>query len=185
MKYGKFLPAILSTIILGATVSPGAEEPAADASAQKAPATAIRVERSVGIDASADHVYAMVRDFETVEQWSGGIVVSSRTSPAEGGNVRVLRLNNGSTQDVEIVETDDSLRTVTVRFLEGPLRDSITTATIRVADRGYRKAELVWDVESENRAGSAPDRQEARVTGLVDTFLNGIRAIHESAAPTA
>ena len=133
------------------------------------------------VAASADDVWARVRDFDGMPGWHPGIKTSelrSGGSGAEVGAVRRLGLGGDAFVEERLVTLDDGDRSYTYEFTDpGPFAARRYVSTIRVApvtDTGHAFVEW-W---------SEFDADAADEAGLSETFAGavyagGIKALQE------
>jgi hypothetical protein len=124
------------------------------------------------VPASADQVWAAVRDFNGMPAWHPGIESSSLTSGGSGteaGAVRRLAMVGGGDVVERLLTIDDSDRSYTYEIVESPFAVRRYVSTIRLApvtDSGHTFVE--WWSEYDAEAGD-----EERLT---DLFAGGIYA---------
>ena len=124
---------------------------------------------SAVIPASADDVWALVRDFDGLPGWHPAISASSLDSgsSAEVGAIRRLTLGDGGVVVERLVTLDDTDRRYTYEILESPFPVRRYVSTIRIApvtDTGHAFAEW-W---------SEYDADGSDEAGLTDTFAGGV-----------
>jgi hypothetical protein len=91
---------------------------------------------STTVPASADEVWALVRDFNGLPAWHPAISESSLQSGADAssvGAVRKLTLGDGGVVVERLVTLDDTDRRYTYEILESPFPVRRYLSTIRVA----------------------------------------------------
>lgn len=137
--------------------------------------------RSAVVPASADAVWAVVRNFDGLPGWHPGIASSeldSGASAAEVGCVRKLAVaGGGGTIREKLVDLDDTDRSYTYDILESPFPIRYYRSTIRVAPvTGSGHAFVEWQSHWD---ADASDEQELHKTfgeGVYETGLNGLRS---------
>ncbi|WP_243793496.1 SRPBCC family protein [Saccharopolyspora gloriosae] len=90
---------------------------------------------SAVVPATADQVWALVRDFNGLPQWHPAIKTSeieAGASPAEVGATRRLTLADGGVVRERLVALDDTARAYTYEITEGPFPVRSYRSTIRV-----------------------------------------------------
>ena len=124
------------------------------------------------VDASADAVWELVRDFGGVLSWSSAL--ESCEVEGEGiGAVRTLGLGGGTSIRERLESLEDSSRTFRYSIVDGPLPVSDYLATFKVSDRGADRCEIEWGASFE--PVGAPEEQ---VLGLLrGVYEGGIREI--------
>jgi ribosome-associated toxin RatA of RatAB toxin-antitoxin module len=87
------------------------------------------------VPASADAVWSLIRDFNSLPTWLPAITASELTSGsgAEVGAVRRLTLGDGGIVVERLLVLDDPDRSVTYEFVENPFGARRYVATLRVA----------------------------------------------------
>ena len=126
------------------------------------------VRETANIAASPDAVWAVVGDVATISDW----VPAIETSSLEGDIRTAVFAGGGGTAHERIVSLDDSGRTYTYEYLDGPLplKRYVSTITISGApdDAG---AAVVWDAEFS--AGSAEEEAGLRdaISGIYSSAL--------------
>jgi uncharacterized protein YndB with AHSA1/START domain len=131
------------------------------------------------IDAPADRVWALIRDFNGLPDWHGGLV---RSSEIEGGlrgdtvgGVRSFHLHDGTHLRERLLAHSDRDRSYTYNFEKSPFDVQNYEATLRVTpvtdgDRSFVEWWTTFDCEPRRL-----DEWVAFFAGQV--FLPGIRAI--------
>lgn len=124
---------------------------------------------SAVIPASADEVWAIIRDFDGLAAWMPPISASSLDSgtAAEVGAVRRLTLGDGGVVVERLLVLDDADRSYTYEILESPFAVRRYVSTVRVApvtDTGHAFVEW-W---------SEYDAEAADEVGLSELFGNGV-----------
>lgn len=124
---------------------------------------------STVVPATADEVWALVRDFDGLPGWHPAIDASELTAggPAEVGAVRRLTLTDGGTVVERLVGLDDARRSYTYEILESPFPIRRYVSTIRVAPvTADGHAFVEWWTEF--------DADGADEAGLSSTFADGV-----------
>jgi hypothetical protein len=122
------------------------------------------------VPASADEVWATIRDFNGMPSWHPGIAESSLDSGGSGtevGAVRRLALAGGGAVVERLICLDDEARSCTYQILESgfPVRRYISTFRVApVTDTGHSFVE--WWSEFD-----ADGADEENLTGV---FANGV-----------
>jgi hypothetical protein len=123
------------------------------------------------VPASADAVWSLVRDFNSLADWHPAITASELTSGSgeEVGAVRKLTLGDGGIVVERLLVLDDADRRFTYEFVENPFGARRYVATLRVApvtDTG--EAFVEWWAEY--------DADAAEEERLTDFFANAVYA---------
>jgi len=91
---------------------------------------------STVIDAPADEVWARIRDFNGLPEWTGGLVSSSEIEEGKTGEqvgcVRHLTLGDGTSIRERLLEHSDDTRSYTYNFETTPFDVENYHATMRV-----------------------------------------------------
>jgi hypothetical protein len=132
------------------------------------------------VSASADEVWALVRDFNGMPAWHPGIEKSSLDSVASGtevGSVRRLTLGGGGVVVERLLTLDDLGYTFTYQILESPFAVRRYISTFRLAaitDSGQTFIEWWSEFDSE-----AADEEELIKTFAGGVYGGGISALQE------
>jgi Polyketide cyclase / dehydrase and lipid transport len=131
------------------------------------------------VPASADAVWAHVRDFTSLAAWHPAIAALELTSGsgAEVGAVRKLTLGDGGIVVERLLALDDAARCHTYEFLENPFGPRRYVATLRVTPvTASGEAFVEWWAELDADAAD-----EERLTDLFANavFGSGIEALRE------
>ncbi len=122
------------------------------------------------VPASADAVWARIRDYNSLSDWHPAITASELTeggSGAEVGAVRRLTLGDGGIVVERLLELNDAERRYTYEFLENPFGARRYVATLRVAPvTATGEAFVEWWAEFD---ADAADEQR-----LTEFFANGV-----------
>lgn len=127
------------------------------------------------VNASADAVWELVRDFGGVLKWSSAL--ESCEFEGEGvGAVRTLHMP-GAPAIVERLESlDDATKSFSYSIVEGPLPLDDYLSTLKVSDRGADRCEVEWRSTFEPKG--APEEQ---VVGLIrGVYEGGIKGIRQA-----
>jgi Polyketide cyclase / dehydrase and lipid transport len=121
------------------------------------------------VPASADAVWSLVRDFNSLADWHPAITASELTSGSgeEVGAVRKLTLGDGGTVVERLLVLDDADRRFTYEFVENPFGARRYVATLRVAPvTATGEAFVEWWAEY--------DADAAEEERLTDFFANAV-----------
>ncbi len=135
---------------------------------------------SAVVEADADNVWSLVRDFGGLGRWVAAIersVIEGSSSADQVGCVRHLTLADGGEIRERLVDLDDVTRSYSYDILESPFAVRRYRATIRVApvtDIGSSFVEWwsVYDCEAADEADL--DRTFSR-----DVFASGLAGLHQ------
>jgi hypothetical protein len=136
------------------------------------------------VPASAETVWAHVRDFDSLPTWHPAITASELTeggSGAEVGAVRKLTLGDGGGGVEGRLELDDADRRFTYEFVENPFGARRYVATLRVAPvTATGEAFVEWWAEFDADAG---DEQRLTEFFADAVYASGIGALREHFGP--
>lgn len=138
------------------------------------------------VPASAEAVWAHIRDFNGLSNWHPAITGSELTeggSGAEVGAVRRLTLGDGGVVAERMLELNDADRRCTYEFVENPFGVRRYVATLRVAPvTASGEAFVEWWAEFDADAAD-----EERLTGFFadGVYTSGIGALREHFAGAA
>jgi Polyketide cyclase / dehydrase and lipid transport len=137
------------------------------------------------VPASADAVWSLVRDFNSLADWHPAITASELTSGsgAEVGAVRKLTLGDGGIVVERLLVLDDADRRFTYEFVENPFGARRYVATLRVAPvTATGEAFVEWWAEYDAEGGD-----EERLTDFFASTVygTGIGALREKLATSA
>lgn len=144
------------------------------------------IRRSVVIDASADRVWAILRDFNGHERWHPAVAASDIENGAPSdrvGAVRNFRLTGGARIREQLLALSDRRMTLAYCILEAPepLRNYVATVRVRpVTDTGGSFVE--W-----RSCFDPPESDRQRLTrfvrdDVIDAGLASLRALFEPRA---
>lgn len=103
-----------------------------------------KVIEKVTIDASADKVWAVIKDFDALEKWHPAIARSPADKGNTVGSVRSLEIKGGGTLSETLEGYDDAMKKYIYRGKDGgALPVSNYTSTIQVTPEGS-KAVVEW-----------------------------------------
>lgn len=135
---------------------------------------------STTVPASADEVWALVRDFNGLPSWHPAISESSLESGADAasvGAVRKLTLGDGGVVRERLVNLDDTDRRYTYEILESPFpirsyRSTIRVAPVTAAGEAFVEWWCQYDAEGANEA-------ELNSTFADGVYATGLAALRE------
>ena len=154
-----------------------------------AQAPVLKVTKSVTINASADKVWAKVKDFSGLGTWhpaieSDKIIEGTDNKP---GAVRLLTLKGGGgTIKEKLLAHNDLGHTFKYSILEGVLPVSNYTSTLTVASEGKSKSKVTWSGSFQRKnTGPSPGEKENDKTatdtmsGVYQSGLDNLKKIVE------
>jgi len=148
----------------------------------------ITVQKSAIIDAPIDQVWAVLRDFNSHDQWHPSVTQNRMENDVAGdvvGGVRRFSLSDGSDFREQLLSHNDREYTFTYCILDSPLPlyDYMATVRLKPVTDGNQ---TFWDWRSKFRA---PDDRAAELKNLVgrqvyETGFGGLRKfLADQAAP--
>jgi carbon monoxide dehydrogenase subunit G len=124
----------------------------------------VKVEQE--IDASADRVWKLMRDFGGLKAWNQGI--ESVEVAGEGvGAIRTIKMGAITIKE-RLEHFDDAGRTFRYSIVEGPVPARDYLATVQVEEAGPDRARIVWGSSFEPQGASVAD-----LTGLFEGIYKG------------
>lgn len=134
---------------------------------------------STVINASADEVWHVVRDFDGLPKWHPGISTSEieGAQPSDSvGCVRHLTVPDGSEIRERLVMLDDAERTYRYDILDGPFPVRRYRATLRVRPVTSERAAFVeWSADYDTDASTESELDTTFADGVFGTGLRGLR----------
>lgn len=134
---------------------------------------------SAVIEAPAERVWEVVRDFDGLPRWHPAIASSEIEGggPADAvGCVRRLTLGDGGTVRERLVVLDDTDRRYTYDIVEGPFPIRSYRSTIRVAPvTATGHAFVEWWAHYDAEAADEPNLDRTFADGVYATGLTGLR----------
>ncbi len=153
-----------------------------------AAAPVLKVSKSVTIDASADKVWAKVKDFSGLDKWHPAVASDKIVEGTDNkvGAVRLLTLKDGGTIKEKLLAHDDLRHTFKYSILEGVLPVSNYTSTLTVASAGKNKTKVTWSGSFQRKnTGPAPAANENdktatdTISGVYQGGLDNLKKIVE------
>lgn len=136
----------------------------------------MEVRVSDGIEASADRVWELVREFGGIMKWSSGGAIQSVEVEGEGiGAVRTLHLAGGAQLQEKLEALDDAARSFSYSFTGKvllPLSDYY--ATLTVVETGPGTCRVEWGSTFEP-AGVSEEQARGMVEGIYTGGIAGIK----------
>lgn len=135
--------------------------------------------RSAVIDAPVAEVWAVLRYFDSVQQWNPGVteaVMEQGRAADRVGGIRRLSLPDGNIFRETLLALDDVARSFTYDIIESPLpvRDYVATqrfSPITMESRTYASWEANFEAAPENMT----EMVETVGTGIFETGLKGMQ----------
>ncbi len=138
---------------------------------------------STTVEASADAVWQVVRDFDGLPQWHPGIATSSIEGgrPADAvGCVRYLTMPDEAVVREQLVDLDDVARSYAYEILEGPFPVRKYRATVRVIPITADDTSFVeWYADYDADAADEAQLDKTFSRGVFGAGLKALRAHFE------
>ena len=137
-----------------------------------------RVYYSTVIDAPADAVWKLTRDFNGLPKWHPGIVDSELEQGTDVGCVRHFTLKGGAKMREKLLALSDADRTVTYSILETGMKLKNYVAVLHVApvvatNQTFAEWSAVFDVTDP----SAEEETAATVYGVFSSGLESLKSM--------
>lgn len=137
-----------------------------------------KVEYNAVIDAQAEHVWSVLRQFGGISQWHPAITQSLiEDNQPDGlvGCVRKLTLQDGDVLRERLLMVDECNLTFSYRFEEAPLPIDNYIATVRLVPlTGQVKTVVQWAASFETRE---PDPEGLHEQGIQDLIVSGHKSL--------
>ena len=133
------------------------------------------------IQASADRVWNLVKDFGGILKWSAGAIEGVTVEGDGIGAVRTLSISGGMSLQEKLEAYDEASQSFSYSFVgEAPLPLDAYYATLTVRDAGPGLARVEWSSTFEPRG--VPEAQAvAMVEGIYKNGIGGIKQALEGA----
>ncbi|MDB6087469.1 MAG: hypothetical protein JWN85_253 [Gammaproteobacteria bacterium] len=144
------------------------------------PPKPLSVTESVQIKAPVDRVWAVAKDFDSLNKWHPGfskdeVVKGTNNTP---GAVRALTIKGGPTFTEELLAFNDATHTYRYKIIESPLplRDYVATFSVKPGKDGTTKVTWVGKFKRKNPAENPPDAENdaAAVKLITGVFQGGL-----------
>lgn len=182
---------LVSVLAAGCKPAPAPEAaPAAPAEAAPAPAAEaaapaaaeLSVSKSITIAASADAVWAKVKDFNGMTAWHPAIAKSEIVEGTNGtvGAVRALTLAGDKPAVIKekLTALDDAAKSISYEIIEGPLPVAGYSSTLVVAAAGEGST-VTWS--SKFKANGADDATAtSTIEGVYTAGLDNLKKVAEA-----
>lgn len=149
----------------------------------------LEVTQQATINASADSVWAICREFGGADRWIDVVekVTITRGGDNAPGTVRRLDLNGGGTVEEELLALDDAKHALRYRIVGGVLPVSDYESELRVQG-GNGSATVVWsgrfkrqDQGPQPAEGADDATAKGAITGVYEMGLAGLKQASEAA----
>ena len=124
------------------------------------------------INAPAEKVWQVVRDFNGLPKWARGILESN----ADGnvvGSVRTIKTADGRTIEERLETLDDATRTLAYSIIGPPMPFNDYLATIAITPAGENACSISWGCTFEPTAAPV----EALAANFEKTYSGGIKGL--------
>lgn len=158
-------------------------------SAAFAAAPILNVTKTVTIDASADSVWKVVKDFDGWNKWHPAVAKDEIQSGSsnEPGAVRLLTLGNGGTIKERLVSFDAKAHSFKYAIVESVLPVSNYSSTVTVKAEGDAKSVVTWSGHFKRKnVGDAPADNENdktatdTISGVYQSGLDNLKKVVEA-----
>jgi carbon monoxide dehydrogenase subunit G len=121
------------------------------------------------IDAPADEVWAVLRDFGAVDRLAPGFITESRLD-ADGS--RMVTFFNGAMAREILVSVDDEARRLVYSVVESPLQATHDNSSAQVFAEGEGRCRFLWikDVLPDEIAGTIDQLMERGIADIKQTM---------------
>ncbi len=153
-----------------------------------AAAPALKVTKSIEINAPASKVWDKVKDFDGLNNWHPGIakdeIVEGKNNKA--GAVRLLTLQDGGKIKEELINFNGAGRSYKYKILEGVLPVSSYSSTVTVKSSGKNKSIVTWsgNFKRKNTGDTPADNENDKtatdtISGVYQGGLDNLKKISE------
>ena len=133
----------------------------------------VSVKVSERVEAAAEQVWDLFRDFGGVQRFSAGID-KVEVSGAGIGAVRTLSLPGGLSLQERLEAFDERGRRLQYAIVAGPIPVSNYLATIEVKDEGPKACRIDWSSHFEPK-GISDDQGRAMIEGVYKGGIQGVK----------
>lgn len=138
-----------------------------------------KVTEKVTIDASADAVWAKIKNFDALKDWHPAVAESPADKGNEEGSVRSIKLKGGGALSESLERYDDAKKLYSYRAKDGgALPVTNYTSTIQVSAEGANKAVVEWRgafYRGFPNNNPPPDQNdEAAVKAITGVYTSGL-----------
>ncbi len=140
----------------------------------------VHIQKSLVISASANDVWAIVGDFDRINEWHPAVLTNEDEDDDEG-HVRILGLLGGTKKMKErLVEMNEDEMIYTYTIVDGPLpvRDFTGTISVDASMDESGTSIFTWVAQFEPRDTTEADAT-AVMTGYFETGLKGLKKIFD------
>jgi carbon monoxide dehydrogenase subunit G len=133
----------------------------------------VSVKVSERVEAPADAVWELFRDFGGIQRFSAGIE-KVEVEGAGIGAVRTISLPGGLSLKERLEAFDDGGRRLQYAIVGGPIPVSDYLATIEVKDEGAKACRIDWSSHFEPK-GIGDDQARAMIEGVYKGGIAGVK----------
>jgi carbon monoxide dehydrogenase subunit G len=133
----------------------------------------VSVKVSERVEASADAVWELFRDFGGIQRYSAGFE-KVEVAGAGIGAIRTITLPGGAALQERLEAFDDRGRRLQYAIVGGPIPVSGYLATIEVKDEGPQACRIDWSSHFETK-GITEDQGRAMIESVYKGGIAGIR----------
>jgi mxaD protein len=138
----------------------------------------LNVTESVEIKAPVDRVWAVAKDFDSLNKWHPGFSKDElvKGTDNEVGAVRKLTIKDGPSFTEELLAFDNATHTYRYKIVESPLplRDYVATFSVKPGKDGTTKVTWVGKFKRKNPAANPPeDESDAAAVKLITGVFQG------------
>lgn len=135
------------------------------------------VKVSEELEASAEAVWNLLRDFGGIEKWSGAGIQSCTVEGEGVGAVRTIGLAGGASLQERLEAFDDAGRTFQYSIIgASPLPVTDYLSTVAVTETGPKSSRVDWSSTFEPK-GISEEQADQLVRGI---YTGGIRGLKET-----
>ena len=153
-----------------------------------AAAPALKVTKSIEINAPASKVWDKVKDFDSLNNWHPGIakdeIVEGKNNKV--GAVRLLTLQDGGKIKEQLINFNGAGRSYKYKILEGVLPVSSYSSTVTVKSSGKNKSIVTWsgNFKRKNTGDTPADNENDKtatdtISGVYQGGLDNLKKISE------
>jgi hypothetical protein len=155
--------------------------------AQGAPLKPLSVEESVEIKAPVAKVWAIAKDYDSLNKWHPGFSKDVLTKGPNNapGTVRALTIKDGPTFTEELISFSESGKTYQYRIIESPLplQNYVATFTVKPGKEGTSLVTWSAKFTRKNPSDNPPEAQtdDAAVKLIKGVFQGGLANLKKMA----
>lgn len=125
------------------------------------------------IAASADALWALVRDFGGIQRWNPTLSSCELDKPGVGG-IRTIKMGEVTVRE-RLEKIDEARKTLSYSIVEAPLPVRDYLSTIEIGEAGPTRSTIIWSSTFE--PGGMTDEQLTQLfEGVYRQGIDGLRA---------